>query len=104
MNFKDVLDSDLDTLLDTDEFAQSIEYRYGTETPLNVNAQVFDEASDIGDSVMRIIIVRMSDIPTISTRLSSFLINGEVYGVISYTADEHNLLYTILTQRSMRNV
>jgi hypothetical protein len=100
MSLKTILEEDLVTFFNIDEFAEEVIYYLGAvSTPVVI--QFFDEESDLGDSMFRKILVKVADLPTLS-REGYFLIGGEKYGVIDFFPDEQNLINNVLTQKGMK--
>ncbi len=99
MTFKNSLELDLDTFFNVDEFAQEVKYYLGA-TSTSVVVQFFDEESDLGDSMLRKLVVKVSSLPDLSTD-GYFLIGGEKYGVVDFMPDEQNLIFNVITQRGM---
>ncbi len=100
MSLKTYLKSDLDTFFNLDEFAQDVTYYLGSISS-EVTVQFFDEESDLGDSMMRKLICRVSDVPSLS-KDGYFIINGIKYGVIDFMPDEEGLIQQVILQKSMK--
>lgn len=100
MSLKTYLESDLDTFFDVDDFAEEVDYYLGSNTT-KVVVQFFDEESDMGDSIFRKLIVRVSDLPTLSED-GYFAIDGDDYKVLSFIPDEQNLVFNVITQKGMK--
>ena len=100
MSFKNLLKSDLDVFLNEDEFAQEVYYFLGSSST-KVTVQFFDEESDLGDSMMRKLICRITDLPNISKENSYFLINTVKYGILDFNPDEENVMLYVLLQKGM---
>ena len=100
MDFKSYLESDLAVFLNTEEFAYTVEYHVGTDPVVEVEVQFFDEESDLGDSMMRKLVARVSDVPTISKN-GFFMVEGDKYGIIDFRPDEENLILQVLLQKAM---
>ena len=100
MSLKTYLKSDLDTFFEIDEFAQDVSYYLGAVSS-TVRVQFFDEESNLGDSMMRKLIVKKDDLPNIS-KDGYFLIDTIKYGIIDFRPDEENLLMQVLLQKGMR--
>ncbi len=99
MSLRDNLEKDLDVWFNVDEFARRVRFYVGTSST-EVAVQFFDEESDLGDSMMRKLIVKKSDLQNIS-KDGYFLIDGVRYGVVDYIPDEENLIYNVLLQKGM---
>ena len=99
MSFKDQLETDLAVFFNTDEYAVDVTYHHSGVTT-TVTVQFFDDESDMGDSMMRKLIAKVTDVPTIS-KSGYFLINGDKYGVIDFKPDEQGLIMQILLQKGM---
>jgi len=100
MSLKKILREDLDVFFNDEEFAEEVIYYLGA-TSTSVVVQFFDEESDLGDSLLRKMVVKVDDLPSIS-REGYFLINGAKYGIIDFFPDEQNLIYNVLTQKGMK--
>jgi len=100
MSFKDQLKLDLDVFFNIDEFAVEVIYHLGkTSTPVTV--QFFDEESGLGDSVLRKLIVKHDDLPTLS-KDGYFMINEVKYGVVDFIPDEEKLIFNVILRKGMR--
>ena len=99
MSLKTYLESDLDTFFNVDEFAEEVDYYLGS-TVTKVVVQFFDEESDLGDSLYRKLIVRVSQLPSLS-KDGYFAINGDDYKVLDFIPDEQNLIFNVITKKGM---
>ena len=99
MSLKTYLESDLDTFFNVDEFAEEVDYYLGS-TVTKVVVQFFDEESDLGDSLYRKLIVRVSELPSLSKE-GYFAINGGDYKVLDFIPDEQNLIFNVITRKGM---
>ena len=101
MDFSTLLKEDLDTFLNTTEFATVIEYYNGSiDEPLLLDSQVFDNESDIADTMTREFRVKYSELNVVNNKADYIMVGGVKYGVITHYVDEHQLICTLLTQRS----
>ena len=100
MGFKDQLKVDLDVFFDIDEFAVEVVYHLGKiTTPVTV--QFFDEESGLGDSLIRKLIVKYHDLPTLS-KDGYFMIDEVKYGVIDFIPDEEKLIFNVILRKEKR--
>lgn len=100
MSLKQYLKSDLDVFFNIGEFAEEVKYYLGG-TSTDVEVQFFDEESDLGDSMLRKLIVRYDDLPNLS-KDGIFLINDDKYGVLDFMPDEERLLWNVILQKGMK--
>ena len=99
MTFQEAINQDLAVFFNTGEFAREVDYFLGSVSN-KVVVQFFDEESDLGDSMMRKLVVKLDDIPNIS-RNGYFIIDGEKYGVIDFMPDEQGLIQQVILQKGM---
>jgi len=100
MSLKTNLKDDLDLFFNEEEFADEVSFYLGSRVT-KVVVQVFDEESDLGDSIFRKLIVKVADLPTLS-KDGYFAIDGENYKVIAFIPDEMNLIFNVITQKGMK--
>jgi len=100
MSLKDYLAKDLEAFFSLNEFAQKVTYYLGA-IPVDVDVQFFDQESDLGDSMMRKLVIKKADLPNLS-KDGYFIINEVKYGVVDFMPDEENLIQQVILQREMK--
>ena len=100
MSLKTFLKSDLDVFFNIGEFAQEVDYYLGSIST-TIAVQFFDEESDLGDSMMRKMVLRYDDLPNLS-KSGYFVIDSEKYGVLDFVPDEERLVWNIILQKGMK--
>jgi len=100
MSLKTQIASDLDTFFNIGEFAEEVEYSDGVNSS-TVTVQFFDEESDLGDTMMRKLILKKEDLLTLS-KDGYFIINSTKYGVIDFMPDEQMLIQQVILQKVKR--
>lgn len=98
MRFSDTMREDLDILFSAEELAVPVRYVDATQT-IDTTAHVFNEPSAMGDAVVTIIKLKVSDIPNFDNATGVFYINGVTFGVISHSSDEYGSIMEVLTQK-----
>lgn len=97
MSFKDDMKNDLSEFLNEDEFAEEVHYFLGSVSA-KVVVQFFDEESNLGNSLVRKVILRVSDLPNLSNE-GIFKMKDGSYKVLSFIKEESGLIFNIITQK-----